>query len=223
MPTKRWFLFICIAALAALQPSLAHAQPAPGPAPTPFSPEFLLDVGYANISLGSNSSLNNQSALRIDPELSFAPLNPLPQLRVGIDVGISLVLDNSTRTLIIDNGQVIFHGSNNVPLWTLEPELNLSWRQTFGPGQQFFVEPGIAGGGMFGFLNLASSDPDQNSYSASSATGYGRVFLRVGQQIEGITWGFEGSWAGGGKMDFGANISGHMTQYYIGLFSALRF
>ncbi len=184
--------------------------------------EFALSVGYANISLGSNSALDGEDAFRIEPSLSFSPLKQLPQLRLGADVGITTVLDNSSRTIIAGNGTVIFIGTSDVPLWLLEPELRLSWRQTFGPDHHLFIEPGIAGGAVFGFLDLESSD-SSSSYSSDASTLYGRVFLRAGAQVTGGIAGFEASWLSGGRMDFGGNASGDVREFYVGFFGAILF
>ena len=185
--------------------------------------EFSLGIGYANISLGSNSAIDNEGALRFEPSLNFSPLREaLPQLRLGFNAGFSMVLDNSDRTIIINNGTAIFHGSSDVPLWTLEPELRLSWRQTFGSDHQFFVEPGIAGGAAFGWLNLDDKDTGK-SFDSDASTTYGRAFLRLGMQAEGGAAGFEFSYLSGGKMDFGGNASGDLREWYIGFFGALLF
>jgi hypothetical protein len=216
------FLVISIAALFSLRPSSVSAQGGPPP-PNPYRSEFLLGVGYSNISLGSSSPLNNEGALHFDPSLSFAPFQKLPQLRLGANMGVSLVLDNSSRTLIIDNGQVLFIGSSDIPLWTLEPELCVSWRQIFGYNNEFYIEPGIAGGGMFGFLHLSSEEENVNDYDANSQTGYGRVFVRAGLRVPSGSAGLEGSYLAGGKLNFGNGISGDVSEWYIGIYGSLEF
>jgi hypothetical protein len=79
-------------------------------------------------------------------------------------VGVSMILDNTSRTIISNNGTLIFRGSNDVPFWLIEPELRISWRQTFGDHNQFFIEPGVAGGVAFGFLSLNSDEPGGDSF-----------------------------------------------------------
>ncbi len=124
--------------------------------PSQGGPEFSASVGYSNISLNS-AAVDDQSALHFDSSLSIGPIRVVPQLRIGVDVGASLVLDNSVRTISTGSGGLVITGSSSVPLWLLEPELRLSWRQCFGKDQNIFIEPGICGGGAFGFLNLNSS------------------------------------------------------------------
>jgi hypothetical protein len=212
-------LLLCVALLAASRPSAVLAQLTQSPG----NPEFGLGIGYANLSIGSNSEINSQGAIRFDPSLSFAPLTALPQLRFGADVGASLVLDNSTRTLIINNGGLVYHGSSDVPLWTLEPEVRVSWRQTFGDRQDFFLEPGVAGGQMFAFLNLQPANPGEANLSENDSTPYGRVFLRAGIPVTQGFVAIEGSWLSGGHLNFGQNMDGHVTEFYIGLVGAIRF
>jgi hypothetical protein len=200
----------------------AFADSSPYPTPNPYRSEFLLGVGYSNISVGS-SLLSNEGAVHFNPSLTFAPFQRLPQLRMGANVGVSLVLDNSSRTLIIDNGQVLFIGSSDVPLWTLEPEACISWRQNFGHSNEFYIEPGVAGGGMFGFLHLQSEEENVANYDANSQTGYGKVFLRAGLRVPYGSAGIEGSYLAGGRMNFGNGISGDVQEWYIGIFGALEF
>jgi hypothetical protein len=182
--------------------------------------EFALSIGYANLGLGSSSSLDSEDALRWEASLTFAPLSQLPQFRVGGDVGVSLVLDDTTTVFISRNGQTIFAGTSQVPLWTIEPELRLSWRQSFANGA-VFVEPGVAGGVAFGFLSL--NDDFGNSYDADSSTAFGRIFLRAGARVSGGLAGIEASYAVGGNMNFGGDASGDFRQFYIGIFGSLSF
>src|SRR4051812_38100666 len=65
--------------------------------------EFGMGVGYANLSLGSNSAIDSVDALRFEPTISFSPFAALPQVRLGADVGTSLVLDNGGSALIVNN------------------------------------------------------------------------------------------------------------------------
>ena len=187
--------------------------------------EFALSIGYANISLGSDSVINNESALRIEGSLSFSPLrDQLPQLRLGAAVAGSMILDNSNRTIISNNGNFVFVGSSDVPFWLLEPELRVSWRQTFGDYGQFFIEPGLAGGVAFGFVDLDAADASGDSFKESDNAFYGRVYLRAGAHVTGGLAGLEASWLSAGQLDFGAdNAKGDLSEWYIGVFGALLF
>ncbi len=186
-------------------------------------PEFGVGIGYSNIDLNSPVA-HDQDALHFVPSLSCSPIGVLPQLRLSANIGTSFVFDNSIHTIIVNNGSLTIAGSSSIPLWLLEPELSLSWRQTFGKeGQGVFVEPGIAGGGAFGFLDLDNINGTGNSYTANSSTGYGRVFLRAGGVSGTGIFGLEGSYLQGGHMDFGGSSSGDLKELYIGVFASFRF
>jgi len=214
-PTARVIVALVIT-LACASSTLAQLTSEAGPA------EFSLGLGYANISLGSDSAIDSEGALRWEPSLTFSPIQQVPELRFGINCGVSLVLDNSNRTIISNDGQLIFFGSSDVPLWTIEPELRLSWRQNLDSNGQFFIEPGVAGGALFGFLELESED-GTDSYDADASTFYARVFLRAGARVTGGIAGVEASYMQGGDLDFGGNASGEVTEFYIGIFGAIQF
>jgi hypothetical protein len=205
-------------AAAAAAPSTAFAQDQ-SPLPTT---EFSLGVGYANVTLDDSPVIDGESGIRFDPSLSFSPLpDALPQLRLGVAAGFTLVLDNSERALISSGGQLIFVGSSEVPLWLIEPELRISWRQWFD--NRWFVEAGVGGGFAFGFLELDASDGSTDSYSENDSTPFGRAFFRAGGQATGGIAGIEGWYLVGDSMDFGGNAAGDLTEWYIGIFGALVF
>ncbi|HEX4795056.1 MAG TPA: hypothetical protein VH370_14780 [Humisphaera sp.] len=218
MSFRRFLIILGGLLIAALPASRALAQ---GTISAP-AVEFSMGVGYANLSLGSNSALDSADALRFEPAISMSPFARLPQLRIGAAAGVSMVLDNSGSALIINNGGLIFFSNADIPFWTLEPELRISWRQTFGNGQQLFIEPGLAGGVAFGWVDLHTTDQN-HSYSSSDRTAYGRVYLRGGVQVPGGVVGLEGSWLAGGRMDFGGDAVGDLREYYIGIYGAFRF
>jgi len=220
-------LMMIVAALAAVPgASTAVAQEIEPSFPVGAA-DFALSVGYANISLGSESAFDNESALRFDGSIDFSPLREqLPQLRLGAGVGVSMVLDNSSRTIIISNGTFVSRSTNDIPFWLIEPELRLSWLQTFGDHGQFFIQPGVAGGYAFGFLDLTGTDSTGGSdtFRENDSTLYGRIFLRAGAQVTGGIAGIEASWLSGGRLDFGAeNAAGDLREWYIGIFGALLF
>jgi hypothetical protein len=222
MMPRSSLLIACLALLATLQAAPAIAQNNENP----FKPEFGLGIGYANITIGSDSAVSGEGAIRFDPTVGISPIQALPQLRLGADLGVSLVLDNSSRTLTIGSGGATYTGSSDVPLWTLEPEIRLSWRQDFGGTKNpFFIEPGVAAGQMFAHLDLQPDPADeaQGSLNASDSTPYGRVFLRAGVPVPQGWFGLEASYLSGGHLDFGQNLAGHVTEYYIGLMGAIKF
>ncbi|QOV89806.1 hypothetical protein [Humisphaera borealis] len=192
--------------------------------PITGTPEFSLGIGYANVSVGSSSSeLNGQNALRVDPVVSFSPFAGLPQLRLGASAGVSMVLDNSQRSLIVNNGSAVFIGSSEMPFVLFTPEARLSWRQTFGRNGEFFIEPGIGGGVALGWLNVDSEvDPD-NSIDKTDVTWEARAFLHIGARVTGGTFGIEMSYMRGGDMTFADNARGDVSEFYVGVFGALQF
>src|SRR4051812_31412502 len=69
--------------------------------------DFVVGIGYSQISIGDGGVFSDEGALRFEPSFSFAPLSKqLPQLRLGAACGFSLVLDNSQRTIISRNGNL---------------------------------------------------------------------------------------------------------------------
>jgi len=187
--------------------------------------EFSLGIGYAHIAIGdsSESVLDSEGALRFDGSLSYAPLEGLPQLRVGFALGVSLVLDDSERAIISDGGLVVV-GSSDVPLWLLEPEFRLSWQQFLGSEQNFFIEPGVGVGGVFANLSIDDEDsPTGDSFDEWDSGLSARVFLNVGMIVEGGLAGLQFSYMRGESLDLAENASGEVEQFYVGFFGALRF
>ena len=107
----RRLLYSLATLAAALMASQAGAQDVSADG----APEFALGIGYANVSLGDSSVIDSESALRFEPTLSFSPIQQLPQLRLGANVGVTMVLDNSTRTII--SGDSAFLASGRLS-WT---------------------------------------------------------------------------------------------------------
>ena len=210
---------IILSCFTMLATSQVRAQDEPPMGSTLGMSEFSLSLGYANISVGG--PFEHEGAFRFEPSVTFAPIEQLPQVRFGLDVGVSLVLDNSTRTIISGDHGLIFAGSSDVPVWFIEPALRLSYRQTFGNEHEFFIEPGIAGGFAFGQVDL--TDDTGHDYDKSDTTFFGRVFLRAGARVQGGLAGIEASYLSGGKMDFGGDASGDLTEWYIGIFGTLCF
>jgi hypothetical protein len=185
--------------------------------------EFSLGIGYAHLSVGDDGPIDGEGALRFDPVLSIAPIEPLPQLRVGVAVGVTLVLDNSERVIISNDGQLTVIGRSDIPLWLLEPELRLSWRQYLGDDASFFIEPGIAAGAAFAYLSIEDPDTGVELYDASDDTITTSAFLRIGARVEGGLAGIEASWTRGGDLDLADNARGDFEEFYIGLFGSLLF
>ena len=208
-----------MAAIACCVTSIATADDADIPATTDFS----LGIGYAHISIG-DEALENEDALKFDPSLTFSIVPGLPQLRAGLAAGVALVLDDSQRTIISRNGNLIVTGQSDIPLWLVEPEARLSWRQYFGDAHELFIEPGVAAGWTFAYLDIDADDsPVDDSYSEGDSTWHTRVFLRFGARLEGGFGGIEASWMRGGDLDLADNADGEVEEFYLGIFGALVF
>jgi hypothetical protein len=193
------------------------------PSQPPSTTEFTLGIGYSNISLG-DGEFDSENALHIDPSLSFSPLAKLPQLRLGVGVPFSLVLDNSSRTIISRDGTLIVTGSSDIPLWLLEPEIKLSWRQYFGEKRTFFIEPGVTAGGTFAFLSIdADGSSTGESFDESASAWSARAFLRAGGRADGGFAGIEASYLRSGNIDLADNADGQLEEWYIGIFGSIAF
>jgi hypothetical protein len=206
---------------------VARAQPPvyfEDEAGNPVGGEFAVGVGYANVSVGgSDSPLHSEDALRFDPAISIAPLEKLPQLRLGAAFGVTLVIDNSDRTIISSGGATVIVGSSEIPLYVLEPEARLSWRQYFHGNKGLFVEPGVGVGGAIAHVSV-HDDNTGESFDDTESTFSGRAFLNLGTTLEGGGYaGLQASYMRGGSMHFSENASGDIEEFYIGIYGAFRF
>ena len=238
MRTRTIVFGVCLAAC-----SLARAQDGATPQPAPLlyaggpdlmypehehelvapAAEFAAGIGYAHISIGgSDSELNDENALRFEASASFSPLAKLPQLRLGAAIGTSLVFDDSDLA-IISSGGIVVVGHSTVPLFTVEPEARISWRQEFSQGK-FYVEPGIGVGGMIAHLDINGNETEGGrSFNATEANWAARAFVNIGFRTGGGFGGVQLSYLRSGSIDLADNASGDMNQFYVGLFGALRF
>jgi len=185
--------------------------------------EFAAGIGYAHLSVGgSGSELNDENALRFEASMSFSPLAKLPQLRLGAAIGGAMVFDDSDLA-VVSSGGVVVVGHSTIPLFTVEPEVRVSWRQEFSDGK-FYVEPGVGIGGMIAHLDI---DADQaaggESFNETEANWAARAFVNVGFRTGGGFAGVQLSYLRSGDIDLADNASGDMDEFYLGLFGALRF
>ena len=187
--------------------------------------EFSFSIGYAHVSIGDSGSsvLDSENALRFDGSLTYALFPQVPQLRLGGAVGVSLVLDDTERT-IISNGGLVIIGSSDVPLYLIEPEFRLSWQQFLDAGRHVYIEPGIGVGGVIGNLSLdADATSSGRSFDESDAAFSARVFLNLGFRAAGGYAGLQASYMRGQSLDFAENARGDVEEFYIGIFGSLRF
>jgi hypothetical protein len=210
---------------AALAVALALSAPAArGQEDEGLAGEFGLGIGYANVSIGgSESPLDSEDTLRFDGWLSVAPFEAVPQLRLGGAMGFVFALDNSERA-IVSSGGVVIVGSSDIPLFMFEPEVRLSWQQTFGEGPGFYIEPGIGAGFVYANLSIDDDDsPTGRSFDESDWSFSARAFINVGFPVEGGVAGIQASYMWADDLDLAANASGSVNEFYIGIFGALRF
>jgi hypothetical protein len=222
IPTpRRAVALAAIVACVLISTSAATAQDAP-----PGTSDFTLGIGYAHISVGDDDSpLDSEDAIKFDPSLTFALIPGLPQLRLGPAVGVTIVTDNSKRVIIANDGRLIVAGSSEIPLWFVQPELRLSWRQYLDPDHTIFVEPGVAAGWTYGQIELDDDEETaaDESFRQSDWTTSARVFLRAGARVAGGYAGVEASWMRGNDLDLAANARGNVEEFYIGVYGALAF
>jgi hypothetical protein len=220
---------------AALLPAAAGAQDALSENYTYFEDdhepraEFALGVGYARLQFdGDPELIDDRDCLHIEPSLSVAPFEKLPQLRLGGAVGWSLAVDDTRGAFISHDGEVIAVASADTSLMLFEPDLRLSWRQPLDQGGNYWVEAGGAAGAAIGWLDVGDeddevTDPDEVTFSETDSSFQWRAFVRVGVRMRGGFAGLEASYMRAGDLTFADDVSGEADEYYIGIFGALQF
>jgi hypothetical protein len=190
--------------------------------PSTTTGEFAAGIGYAYVNVGgSDSPLDSASALRLEFSGSFSPVESLPQLRLGGAIGTAAVFDDSDLA-IISSGGVVVVGHSTIPLWLLEPELRLSWRQPLG-NEGLFIEPGVGAGALIAFLSVQSDDSLSGRSFDETDTGLSvRGFVNVGVLAGGGIAGVQISYAHAQDIHLADNISGGVDEFYIGIFGILR-
>jgi hypothetical protein len=191
--------------------------------------EFSLGAGYMRFNVdGGTNILEGRDGLHLEPVLSFAPVEDVPQLRFGAAVGWSMALDDVSGAFISHDGGTFLVTSGDVTFMTFEPELRLSWRQPLGDGN-FFIEPGVAAGALIGWLDVGDeNDPtpspaDANDFEDTDVTFQWKVFVRAGMRVTGGIAGIEASYMMANRLEFSGNLSGDPSEVYVGIFGALQF
>lgn len=187
--------------------------------------EFLLGIGYTRINFdGSNVLIDDRDGVHLDPVFSFAPIDGLPQLRLGGAFGISAALDDVRGATVIDDGETFFVSGDSADLFLFEPELRVSWRQEFGEDDAYFIEAGIGGGAVIASLQAGEGDgPDDADFDSTDTALMGRALLRAGLRVTGGLAGIEASYLQGGTLDFAEGVKGDIGEFYFGIFGALKF
>jgi hypothetical protein len=191
--------------------------------------EFALGIGYTRISLdGGGPLLEGRDGIHFEPVVSFAPFDAVPQLRLGAAVGWSLALDDTRGAAISHNGNLFVVTTSDVTFMLIEPELRLSWRQSFAH-DSFFIEPGVAAGAAIGWVDVgdaASDHPDAadaNSFTEWDTSFEAKVFLRAGTHFDNGMAGIEASYMRAGTLEFADNMRGKPEEFYFGIFGSLQF
>ena len=208
----------------------AYADPATGSSDDPvFRSEFALGLGWSRIEFDGDAPLvDARDCIHFEPVLSFVPFGQVPQLRLGAAVGWSAALDDTSGAIISGDNGLIVVTSSDVSFMMFEPELRLSWRQPVGPGGLYFLEPGVAAGAAIGWLDLSGRDPDdaaavEQDISETDASFQWKVFLRAGVPFSNGLAGIEASYMTAGELDFGDDIRGEPSEFYLGIWGALQF
>ena len=200
----------------------------PSPAAARGEPEFSLGVGYARINFdGDSPFIDDRDGVHFDPYVSFAPLDDLPALRLGAAFGVSFALDDTRGAAVPDgDGGSVFINGDDVFLMLFEPEARLALRLPLAEDEAYFVEAGVGGGGVLGYLSAGDDqgvdDPDDAEIDDTDVAFMARAFARLGIHIESGIVGIEASYMHGG-MDFGHGIGGDVSEAYVGIFGALTF
>src|SRR3954465_13786757 len=178
--------------------------------------EFDISAGYSHLTLDGSERFHERDGFRIEPRFMFKPSADTPQLKIGFGVGISGYsheLDSDT-TITIDHGDEVdvIHADQWEALTLIEPEFQVSWRQTFA-NEHWFVEPGlgigavIANYGVFDEFWWGHSEHDE--WDSTFAV---RPFVRVGYRSgsEGYRWsvGGEVSYMWGGDLNLTDQVHG---------------
>jgi hypothetical protein len=216
---------VCPAGLLALASALfAPAALAQGES------EFSLGVGYTRMEFeGATILVDDRDGVHLDPYVSFAPFQGLPQLRLGGAVGFSFAVDDVRGALVSDDsGGTLFVSGDDVSLMLFEPELRIAWRQALAKDEAFFVEAGVGGGAVIGWLSAGDGEGGADGagdaeLDETEATWMGRGFVRLGAHVTSGIVGIEGSYLRGGRLDFTDGAAGDVSEFYVGIFGALTF
>lgn len=215
-----WAWSLVLSAILAASPLAARAQ---------GETEFLLGVGYTRMNFDGDSPLiDDRDGVHLDPVFSFAPVEDLPQLRLGAAFGISFAVDDTRGAFVSDeDGATLFIDGDDSSLMLFEPELRISWRQALAEGEAVFVEAGVGGGGVIGWLSAGDDegpgDPDGAELDETDAAFMARALVRFGVHVTSGIVGVEASYMVGGDLDFAEGIGGDVSEAYVGIFGALSF
>ena len=213
MRITRNFPMIVLAAAAAgaLVVAAAHAA----------EPEFGLSVGYSQLSVDGNDSLDGQGGGRFEPRVSFQPFGDRPELRFGFALAFSYFYDEQ------DAGEIVlppfdFDVDVFQDVFLFTPEFQVSWRQPLS--KRWWIEGGIGAGLVFGYYSAGEVFFDDEFDTDVTEDDFGfelRPFLRAAWQGDHWHWGAEASYQYT-TIDFGGPLGGDVSEWYAGLFLGFR-
>ena len=189
--------------------------------------DFSLSIGYSHLHIDGAQRFEDRDGVRLEPRVSFGFFDKLPELRLGFGLGISGYaheLDSDT-IITIDNGHDVetIHADDWEGISVLEPEFQISWRQTFGGDHRWYIEPGVGLGAAIANYYIADdfwwSDSHDNEWDSTFEA---RPFIRAGYQGDRWLFGLEGSYMFGGNVDLTDQVQGDLSEWYVGGFFGVR-
>ena len=175
-------------------------------------------VGYSNLSLDDSAgNLDGKGGLHFEPRLTWRGFERIPQLGIGIAVGISFYRDESPNP-------------DAMPMFGLEPEeafeemelvvpeFQFSWRQPIN--ETWIVEGGVGVG--WAYADYSAGDLFDGNFVISSfgdedSSVSVHPFARAGHAGERWAIGVEAGylWT---DIDFGPPVGGGLSEWRVGLF-----
>lgn len=187
--------------------------------------EFALSLGYAHVELDKTEGpFDSRGGFRVEPRFTFGVNDDLPQLKLGVGVGISgfnkSIDDDDGDFVVIDDEVFFFDSEDAHDLTLLTPEFQISWRQPLSGDRRWFIEPGVGVGVVIGQYWVGDTfgwwtDTDINEWDATLGA---RPFLRAGYQADRWLLGMEASYLFGGSLDFTDEVGGNVEELYVGVF-----
>ena len=210
--------------------SALAAVPSPVHAVTDMEAAVGISYGHLDFS-GADGTFRTHDGVRFEPRFSLSLIDDLPQLRLGVGVGISGYSETTDDDLTFtdDNGNTFeIDGDSVESLTFVIPELQVSWRQPVGDtdGGSFFVEPGGSIGLLIANYNVSEHhryfDSDEK-IDETDTTFAIRPFVRAGYAWSHFATGIEVSYLFGGNIDLFGEVDGHPRELLVGGFFAYRF
>ena len=214
-PTCRVIASIALLACSVLLPASARADY-----------DFSLSLGYAHVSLDdAPDPFDSRGGFRIEPRFSFGVSDELPQLRLGVGMGISGFAktfdeDEDDDFVVIDGEVFFFDEDDEESLTLITPEFQVSWRQRLGEDGRWFIEPGVGVGAVIAEYWVGETfgwwtDTDVSEWDVTFGA---RPFLRAGYLADRWLVGMEVSYLWGGEMEFTDEVHGDIEELYVGVF-----